>query len=170
VQTGLLAARHVLAADLAVVAPGPGNLGTGTRWGYSGVAAGEAINAIAVLGGRPVACLRVSEADPRERHRGISHHSLTAYGRVALARADVVVPGLPGRFGAWVAAQAAELGRRHAIVAVSVDGLEAALRGSPARLSTMGRGLDEDLAYFLSAAAAGRHASRLLRGASTSAG
>jgi hypothetical protein len=27
----------------------------------------------------------------------------------------------------------------------------------------MGRGLDEDLAYFLAAAAAGRHAGRLLR-------
>jgi Protein of unknown function (DUF3866) len=164
VHTGLLAARHVLAADVAVVTQGPGNLGTGTRWGYSGVAAGEAVNAVAALGGRPVACLRVSDADPRERHQGISHHSLTAYGRVALTRADVVVPGLPGRFGAQVAAEAAELGRRHTIVTVPVDRLEAALRDSPARLSTMGRGLDEDLAYFLAAAAAGRHARRLLRG------
>ena len=93
VHTGLLAARHVLGADIAVVAQGPGNLGTGTRWGFSGVAAGEAVNAVAALGGRPVASLRVSDADPRERHRGVSHHSLTAYGRVALARADVVVPG-----------------------------------------------------------------------------
>src|SRR5580693_1324673 len=160
VHTGLLAARHVLEADIAVVAQGPGNLGTGTRWGFSGVAAGEAVNAVAALGGRPVACLRVSEADPRERHRGISHHSLTAYGRVALARADVVVPGLPGPFGARIAAQAAG----HAIVTVPVDGLEAALRSSPARLSTMGRGLDEDLAYFLAAAAAGRYAGRLLGG------
>ena len=87
VHTGLLAARHVLGADIAVVAQGPGNLGTGTRWGFSGVAAGEAVNAVAALGGRPVASLRVSDADPRERHRGVSHHSLTAYGRVALARA-----------------------------------------------------------------------------------
>ena len=164
VHTGLLAARHVLQADIAVVAQGPGNLGTGTRWGFSGVAAGEAVNAVAALGGRPVACLRVSDADPRERHRGISHHSLTAYGRVALARADVVVPGLPGPFGTRVAAQAAELGTRHSIVTVPVDGLETALRASPARLATMGRGLADDLAYFLAAAAAGRHASRLLRG------
>ena len=164
VHTGLLAARHAVRADIAVVAQGPGNLGTGTRWGFSGVAAGEAVNAVAALGGRPVACLRVSEADPRERHRGISHHSLTAYGRVALARADVVIPGLPGPFGAQVAAEAAELGGRHAVVTVPVDGLEAALRASPARLSTMGRGLADDLAYFLAAAAAGRHASRLLRG------
>ncbi len=166
VHTGLLAARHVLGADIAVVAQGPGNLGTGTRWGFSGVAAGEAVNAAAALGGRPVASLRVSEADPRERHRGVSHHSLTAYGRVALARADVVVPALDGALaeaGVQIAAQAAPLGARHQIVTVPVDGLEAALRGCPARLSTMGRGLDEDLAYFLTAAAAGRHAGRLLR-------
>ena len=96
-HTGLLAARHVLGAEVIVVTQGPGNLGTGTRWGFSGVACGEAVNAAAVLGGRPVAALRISDADPRERHRGVSHHSLTSYGRVALARADVVVPGLPGR-------------------------------------------------------------------------
>jgi hypothetical protein len=170
VHTGLLAARHVLAADIAVVAQGPGNLGTGTRWGFSGVGAGEAVNAVGALGGRAVACLRVSEADPRERHRGVSHHSLTAYGRVALARADVVIPGLPGPFGARVATEAAGLGTRHALVTVPVDGLEAALRRSPARLSTMGRGLESELAYFLAAAAAGRHASNLLREDLTSAG
>jgi hypothetical protein len=164
VHTGLLAARHVLGADIAVVAQGPGNLGTGTRWGFSGVAAGEAVNAVAALGGRPVASLRVSDADPRERHRGISHHSLTAYGRVALARADIVVPGLPGELGTRVAAAAAALGTRHAVITVPVDGLEAALRTCPVRLSTMGRGLDEDPAYFLATAAAGRHAARLLRG------
>jgi len=162
VHTGLLAARHALGADVAIVTQGPGNLGTGTRWGFSGVAAGEAVNAAAALGGHPVACLRVSDADPRERHRGISHHSLTAYGRVALARADVVVPDLPGEFGRTVAAEAAPLGGRHALVTVPVDGLEAALRSCPARLSTMGRGLDQDLAYFLAAAAAGRQAGRLL--------
>jgi Protein of unknown function (DUF3866) len=164
VHSGLLAARHVLGADIAVLAQGPGNLGTGTRWGFSGVAAGEAVNAVAALGGHPVASLRVSGADPRERHRGVSHHSLTAYGRVALARADVVVPGLPGALGAKVAAQAAGLAARHAVITVPVGGLEAALRACPVPLSTMGRGLDEDLAYFLSAAAAGRHAGRLLRG------
>jgi Protein of unknown function (DUF3866) len=158
VHSGLLAARHVLAADVVVVAQGPGNLGTGTRWGFSGVAAGEAVNAASVLGGRPVAALRVSDADPRERHRGISHHSLTAYGRVALARAEVVVPDLPGEFGARVAAAAEPLAARHTLVKVSVAGLREALGACPVPLSTMGRGLDDDLAYFLAAAAAGRHA------------
>ena len=161
-HTGLLAARLVLDAEVAIVAQGPGNLGTGTRWGFSGVSAGEAVNAAGVLQGRPVASLRVSEADARERHLGVSHHSLTAYGRVALARAQVVVPELPGDFGARVTAQAEPLGERHELVRVPVTGLEDALRASPVRLSTMGRGLDEDLAGFLTVAAAGRHAAALL--------
>lgn len=160
-HSGLLAARHVLGAELVVAAPGPGNLGTGTRWGFSGVAAGDAVNAVAVLGGRPVCSLRISESDPRERHRVISHHSLTAYGRVALARADVVVPDLPGEFGARVLAAAAPLALRHNLVRADISGLLAALRECPVPLSSMGRGLDQDPAYFLAAAAAGRHAAAL---------
>lgn len=161
-HTGLLAARHVLEADVAVVCQGPGNLGTGTPWGFSGVSCGEAVNAAAVLGGRPVAVLRVSQADARERHRGVSHHSLTSYGKVALAAADVVVPSLPGAFGARVREQAAPLARRHRLAEVATEGLEEALRASPVGLSTMGRGLEEDPACFVAAAAAGRHAASLL--------
>jgi 8-oxo-dGTP pyrophosphatase MutT (NUDIX family) len=160
-HSGLLAARHALGAELAIVAQGPGNLGTGTRWGFSGVAAGEAINAAAALHGRPVGSLRISEADGRERHRGISHHSLTAYGRVALARADLVVPELDGDLGARVRAAAAALSGLHNLVFVSVTGLAQALRDSPVALQTMGRDLTADLPYFLAAAAAGRHAAAL---------
>jgi len=162
VHTGLLAARLVLGADVAVVTQGPGNLGTGTRWGFSGVAAGEAVNAAGVLGGRPVAALRVSAADPRERHQGVSHHSLTAYGRVALTGADVVVPILAGAFGAQVEAGAAALGERHELVRVDVTGLRAALDACPQPLSSMGRSVAQDPACFLASAAAGRHAATLL--------
>ncbi|MBB2944003.1 hypothetical protein FB565_003732 [Actinoplanes lutulentus] len=163
VHTGLLAARHVLGADVTIVAQGPGNLGTGTAWGFSGVALGEAINAIAVLGGRAVGSLRISDADGRERHRGVSHHSVTAYGKVALASADLVVPdGLESQLAAEVDAALAPLGERHRLVRVGVDGLDRALRECPVPLSTMGRKLDQDHAYFLAAAAAGRHAASLL--------
>src|SRR5688572_26985157 len=44
VHSALLAARLVVGADVTVVAQGPGNLGTDTRWGFSGVSAGEALN------------------------------------------------------------------------------------------------------------------------------
>lgn len=174
VHTALLAAREVVGADVIVVAQGPGNLGTGTRWGFSGVAAGEALNAASVLNGRPIASLRVSGADPRDRHLGVSHHSLTAYGRVALAPAEVVVPvfdpdplaevgqSLDG-LGRRIATQVQTLGERHRLVEVSAGAdLYTALGSSPVRLSTMGRGLDADPAAFLTAAAAGVHAATAL--------
>ncbi|WP_172120052.1 DUF3866 family protein [Actinomyces faecalis] len=173
-HNALLAARHVLGAEVAVVIQGPGNLGTDTPWGFSGVACGEAVNAAAVLGGRAVACLRVSQADARERHRGVSHHSLTAFGRVALADADVVVPVLDGELGVQVRSQAEALcaprrgGRRHRLVTVPADGLLPALgeveAATGVRLSTMGRGLEEDTAAFVTAAAAGRYAADLVGG------
>lgn len=155
-HSGLLAAGRVLCADIAVVTQGPGNLGTGTPWGFSGVAAGEAVNAAVAVGARPVAALRMSEADPRPRHRGVSHHSTTAYGRVALVPADVPVPSSyadlldPASFPL------------HRVIEVDDRGLLDALRLSPAELSTMGRGLDDDPVAFLAAAVAGRHAAALL--------
>jgi hypothetical protein len=162
VHSGLLAAQLVLRADIAVVAQGPGNLGTGTRWGFSGVACGEAVNAAGALGGRPVGVLRVSEADARERHHGLSHHSLTAYGRVALSPALLAVPGEPGPFWDRVREQAAPLTERHTLREIDCRGLDEALVASPVGLSTMGRGPDADRANFLAAAAAGRLAAGLL--------
>ena len=156
VHTGLLAAKLILGAEVAVVSQGPGNLGTGTRWGFSGVACGEAVNAASVLGGRPVGVLRVSEADARERHRGLSHHSATAYGRVALAPAELALPDESGAFWDGVRAQAGPLGARHRLREVTCEGLDEALAASPVALSTMGRGPDRDRANFLTAACAGR--------------
>ncbi|WP_238329633.1 DUF3866 family protein [Ornithinimicrobium humiphilum] len=171
VHSALLAARLVVGADVTVVAQGPGNLGTGTRWGFSGVSAGEALNAAAVLGGLPVAALRVSEADPRERHRGLSHHSATAYGRVLAHPADVPVPtGATGRASTdeCLVAVARQV---EALVSsaphlrplpVPVDGLLEALSQTPVPLRTMGRGLEDDAAGFLAVAAAGVHAATAL--------
>ncbi|WP_167146530.1 DUF3866 family protein [Actinomyces sp. ZJ308] len=172
VHNALLAARHVLHADVAVVIQGPGNLGTETPWGFSGVACGDAVNAVAALGGRPVACLRVSQADARPRHLGVSHHSMTAYGRVALAEADVVVPDLHGPLGAQVRAEAEALcaprpgAAQHRLIEIPSDGLMERLRAAEEetgiRLSTMRRGLKDDAAAFIAAAAAGRHVRRIL--------
>ncbi|HEU4908861.1 MAG TPA: DUF3866 family protein [Propionibacteriaceae bacterium] len=168
-HSGLLAARLALDAELVVVTQGPGNLGTGTRWGFSGVTAGEAINAAAILGGRPVGTLRISAADARERHRGVSHHSLTAYGRVALCPADIAVPDLSddespaiAELAERVTASLQQLSSRHRLVTVSLSGLRTVLAASPIPLSSMGRGLDDDPAYFLAAAVGGRHAAMLL--------
>src|SRR5438874_2328406 len=77
VQAGELALGWCRAeeADAVVCAIGPGIVGTETSLGHGGVVAAEAVNAAAALGGRAVLAPRVSGADPRERHRGLSHHT-----------------------------------------------------------------------------------------------
>ncbi len=123
VWTGLLAARELLDADVIVVADGPGNLGTDTTWGVSALGSGHALNAAAVLGGRPVPALRVSFADERERHRGLSHHSITILKDVCTAECNVPVPALEDevqRAAVWDALRAAGLEERHHLV--EVDG------------------------------------------------
>lgn len=162
--TGLLAARHVLGAEVAVVADGPGTLGTDTTWGVSALGSGEALNAAEALGGRPVAALRVSFADERERHRVVSHHSLTILERVATARANVAVPSLEDegqREAVWDALRRRRLEDRHQLV--EVDGRPAiqALRAAGVDVTSMGRSPAEDPAFFLAAGAAGVLAGRM---------
>ena len=74
----------------------------------------------------------------------------------------MVPNGLEPALAAVVETALAPLADRHRVVRVDTDGLDAALRAGPAPLSTMGRGLDADHAYFLAAAAAGRHAVTLV--------
>jgi len=165
VHSALLTARLALDAEVTVVSQGPGNLGTGTRWGFSGVAVGEIVNAVAVLDGQPVAALRVSSADRRERHRGLSHHTVTALGRVATVGVDLPVPGFGTPFDAELAHGIAELTRLnplHRVVPVELAGLAEALDACPVPMSTMGRSVDQDAEYFLTCAAAGRHAASIL--------
>jgi hypothetical protein len=160
-HSGLLAARHAAGADAAIVSLGPGIVGTATVFGHGGVAQGEAVNAAAAVGATPVAALRVSFADGRSRHHGVSHHSLTALGRVALARARVAVPALSPEQAAVLEGALADAGvwQHHERVDVESRGLPD-MRG--VRVRTMGRGPSEDPAFFAAAAAAGTVAAGML--------
>lgn len=152
--SGLLAAKHVLHADVAIVAIGPGIPGTATPFGHSGVAQGQALNAVHALGGTPVAVLRLSFADGRPRHVPVSHQTITALGTVALAPAVVPVPVLDAPLAEQVDARLAEAGmwERHERRAIAVDALPDT-RG--VEIKTMGRTVDDDPAFFYAAAAAG---------------
>ncbi|MGH2597437.1 MAG: DUF3866 family protein [Actinomycetota bacterium] len=167
VWTGMLAAKEVLGADVIVVADGPGNLGTETKWGVSALGSGNALNAATSLGGRPIPALRVSFADARERHRGVSHHSLTILRDVCLVQTDVPVPVLENdeqREAVWNALGSAHLEDRHQLV--EVDGQPALdeLVARGVEIRSMGRGVGEDPAFFLAAGAAGVLAGRMAAG------
>jgi Protein of unknown function (DUF3866) len=163
VWTGLLAAGEVLGADVIVAADGPGNLGTDTRWGVSALGAGNTLNAAATLGGSPVAALRISFADPRLRHLGVSHHSVTILSEVCKVRTNVAVPLLEGqqREAVWTALTDARLEERHQLI--EVDGRPAldTLSESGVEVDSMGRTPRDDPAFFLAGGAAGVLAGRM---------
>jgi hypothetical protein len=134
--------------EVVVCAIGPGIVGTASRLGHGGLAAADAANVAAALGGSPVLVVRVSSGDERERHRGVSHHTRTV---VELCLGEVAI-AWPGGLDApdW-------LPRRDD---VDVSEWREASEGLP--LAHMGRGPDEDPWFFASAFAAGKLARRLL--------
>jgi hypothetical protein len=164
VFSGLLAGRHVAGADVLVVGDGPGNAGTGTSWGASDVESAMSLNAIGILGGRPVAALRISFADPRERHRGVSHHSITALSRVALLPVHVAVPPLEDedrRRAVWDSLRDAGLEGRHQLVEAAGSPALDLLAEHGIEPESMGRKPSDDPEFFLAAGAAGVLAGRM---------
>ncbi|MDD3897495.1 MAG: DUF3866 family protein [Syntrophomonadaceae bacterium] len=166
VYSGLLAARKVLKADIIITSMGPGIVGTGTRWGFTGIEQGQILNAVHSLGGIPVAVPRISFADPRPRHRGISHHSLTVLERVCLVQAVVPLPDLPGDKMDYILnqLQAHNLMDKHNICLQDNSEILDILRNSGLKHSTMGRGIEQEQEFFLALGAAAQAAEKLARG------
>jgi hypothetical protein len=75
--------------DAIVAGPGPGILGSGSALGHGGLAALDIAHAALALGAPTLLAARMSEADPRERHQGLSHHTRTV--RDLLLR-EVAIP------------------------------------------------------------------------------
>jgi len=164
VHTALVAAKAAAGADVAIVCQGPGNVGTGTRYGFSGIEQGEIVNAVNLLGGQAVAIPRISFADGRPRHHGVSHHTITALAEVALTPALVPLPMIDQTKLFVLEEQMRQTAIAYRHRTRVFDGLpgirECAERGIT--LSTMGRGFNEDPEFFLAASAAGAAAVSLL--------
>jgi hypothetical protein len=141
--------------DVALVGPGPGILGSASALGHGGLIALDSAHAALALGCPTVLTARMSSGDPRDRHRGLSHHTRTV---LDLLLAPVTLPVPPGAAffaevdGIGMALEAARE-QGHAVVegAADIDGYRAS--GLPTR--TMGRSLDEDRLFFAAALAAG---------------
>ena len=164
VWTGMLAAVEILGAEIIVVSDGPGNLGTDTTWGVSALGSGDALNAAHTLGGKPVPALRVSFADERDRHRGLSHHSLTILRDVCKVEVNVPVPTLADglqRAAVWDALREARLEEIHHLVEVEGQPAIDELRDRAVTVRSMGRSMDDDPAFWLGAGAAGVLAGRM---------
>lgn len=130
-------------ADAIVVAPGPGVVGTNTTYGFSSLDVAATLRTVHGLGGLPIVAVRYSDADPRARHRGISHHTFTA---LSLADVQAVIP-VPA-------------GSKYPMPFNGNVGTEYEVPDLDTAATTMGRTQAEDPGFFAFAAAAGVAAAR----------
>jgi hypothetical protein len=149
--SGMLLARHAARADVIVAGMGPGVVGTGTSYGTTAIEVAPLLDAVAHLGGDPVLCVRASEGDRRDRHRGVSHHTRTV---IAMTSARP-----------WVAPIPPEVADLDGVRVRSVDAPQAVdvLATSGLQVTTMGRTVVDDPLFFESAVAAGALAVALAR-------
>lgn len=156
--TGMVAAKEVLQADCIIAGMGPGIVGTGTKYGFSGLEQGELINCVNILGGTPVTIPRLGFFDRRTRHYGISHHTLTVLSEIALTHSLVVLPKLDTEKRDFVLNQLKLAGilQKHSVIEkeCSLAAYEY-LQELEIKVTTMGRGIDEAKEFFQTCFAAG---------------
>lgn len=166
IYSGLATAKYAAEADVAIVCMGPGIVGTGTKLGYTGIEQGQIVNAVNSLGGVAIAVPRLSFADKRERHLGLSHHTITALKVAATTPAIVTFPVVDGEKTSIIEGQVlrAEIGHIHRIETLDASETRAALEAAAMRPTTMGRGIEEEPEFFMAAGAAAIFAARILIG------
>jgi hypothetical protein len=152
-EGALHAASVRLGWDGALVAPGPGILGSASALGHGGVEALHSAHSALALGCEVVLAPRLSSGDERPRHRGLSHHTRTVL-ELLLDSVDVPIPdGLStqSREGLERALQ----GSMHTAVPAPVEDLVGPYLGSGLPTVTMGRRFEQDEDFFRSGLAAG---------------
>ncbi len=163
VFTGLQAAAKVAGADIIIAAMGPGIAGTGTVYGFSGLEQGFVLQAARALGGQPVLVPRIGFCDPRRRHHGLSHHSITIVSRAYSGPVWVPMPLLPRPCLAVLAKQAASLPRRCRVRWLDGSYIGGIARQEEKLFCSMGRTFRENPHFFLALGAAARLAAELYR-------
>jgi hypothetical protein len=146
------AAASELGWDAILVGPGPGIIGSDTALGHGGIAALDSAHAALSLGLPTLISPRLSSTDPRDRHRGLSHHTRTVLN-LLLASVTVVIPEDEHEIAA-----ALEPFDHHQVQApADLAGYAAA--DLPA--TTMGRSIEDDPLFFAAALASGTHLARV---------
>lgn len=165
-HSGLLAAKAVLKAEVIIVSMGPGIVGTNTPFGFSGIEQAGIVHAVSAVNGFPVVVPRISFADARERHRGLSHHSRTVLGQATLVQAYVGLPMMEEEKHNTVISQMEDCGiptKHKIIVEDGSPGLEL-MRERGIKVTTMGRSVDQEKEFFLAASCAGSIAAKVASG------
>jgi hypothetical protein len=146
------AAATDLEWDAIIIGPGPGIIGSDTAYGHGGMEALNSTHAALSLGLPTLISPRLSTSDPRERHRGLSHHTRTVL-QLLLAPVVVAIP----EGASEVAAALEPFDHQVEQVPVDLDGYAAA----DLPMTTMGRSLVDDPLFFAAALASGTFLARV---------
>lgn len=155
--SAILAAKYSLKADIILIGPGPGGIGTNHPFGStSAVEMGEMINAVSSLNGVGILVPRIQSMDGRGRHFGLSHHTITALARIALAPVYLPLPRLGGALEERIKTQIKEweISDKHYILWQEPEDweeLRQLFKTNPVQV--MGRDLLSDPPYLFSIAA-----------------
>lgn len=151
VFTALIAAKEILKADAVIVSMGPGVAGTDTKYGFSSIEQGYIIDAVNNLEGKAIAVPRISFADSRSRHYGLSHHSRMTLGKLCCTKAFIALPILEKSKADLIRDQLEESGilSKHELSFWSSEKVEKLLGEEESQLERMGKSFSQDKEYFI---------------------
>lgn len=156
IYTALITAKEVLKADAVFISMGPGIVGTGTKYGFTGIEQGPILDAVEKLGGVPIAIPRISFADKRDRHRGISHHSMTVLNDIVNVRVNIPITKYKNDCLDTIKKQVkdSDLEKKHNIVYINNEKTKEDLDYFNLNVRSMGRSYDQDEEFFQAASTA----------------
>jgi Protein of unknown function (DUF3866) len=146
---------HVAAqrADIVLVGMGPGNVGTSSKLGFASLEVASLSDMTLSLGAEVTVCLRWSDLDTRPRHRGLSHHLVTAMELASRPSTFAVPEG--DRTEEILSTLAAHgLSSMHKTISCEAPDAVGLLQARGMRVTSMGRPLADDPLFAQMAAAA----------------
>lgn len=156
IYTALITAKEIAKADAIFISMGPGIAGTGTKYGFTGIEQGPILDAVSKLGGRPVAIPRISFADMRDRHRGISHHSITILDEIVNVEVELPITIYDEEKNEIIKKQIEEnnLNKKHRVEYIENSRTKEDIDSYGLKVRSMGRNYEQDSEFFDSASSA----------------
>ena len=166
IYTALITAKEIIKADVVFVSMGPGIAGTGTKYGFTGIEQGPILDAVRKLGGNPIAIPRISFADLRERHKGISHHTITIFKEIVNVNVNIPLTVYDREKFDYIKKQLKdnELFDKHNIVYLENNKCKDDLDYFNLKVRSMGRNYEQDKEFFDAASTAAYYLKEVLDG------
>lgn len=150
IYTALQLAANIQGMDAVVITMGPGIMGTGTPFGFSGLDLGFYLDLCYKHGGIALCVPRISFRDSRDRHYGISHHFINIFREIIQNPLPIILPIMKKSKVVHVINQLRQsnLMTDHPVIMIEGKGIIKSLSRYQLNPTTMGRGFGDDPEFF----------------------